>query len=57
MNDTTKKAIVKPGAVTKKNEPDAEQENSSTPDEKPKAPEKAEATVGKSQKKKIVLNN
>ena len=48
MNDTTKKAIVKPGAVTKKNEPGAEQENSNTPEEKPKAPEKAEATVGKS---------
>jgi hypothetical protein len=57
MNDTTKKAIVKPGAVTKKNEPGTEQENTNTPEEKPKAPEKAEATVGKSQKKKIVVNN
>ena len=57
MNDTTKKAITKPGAVTKKNEPGADQENSNTPDEKPKAPEKAEATVGKSQKKKIIFNN
>lgn len=48
MNDTTKKAIVKPGAVTKKNEPGTEQENQNTSDEKPKAPEKTEPTVGKS---------
>jgi len=57
MNDTTKKAILKPGAVTKKNESGTEQVETATPEEKPKAPEKADATVGKSQKKKPIVTN